>query len=472
VTRILHFNTHGERRYFLGQENRELYDLIGLNGNIVSHSPAGVAAFLATVAKDFYIDPQTHAFQHATTHLKRKVELDNGTVMAFKPSVEKLAKERLGEPFASVISNDRPLTPRNFLDSHGKPVGPVIRQVCEKIAKFQDTFLADSIDEETREYMDDESALHPKFIVAPYFYLSPASWIEWLTVNIAFYNQAKASRQNRDVYLALVMPQGLLGESKRVCDRLQKEVGRIDGILLWIDDHDEEALSSDQALQYVNLLEGLRSSTSVVLNTHGGYLSCMLCHEETGPLLSGVGQAPNYGESRGVVPVGGGLPRARFYLQKAHSRLRFAEAASILVARKWLSMTTTYRDKVCKCQQCDALIRQHGNAEKAFYCYGESNVSVSERRGTVMEFEYPTAEAKEIGIWHYLYNKNFEFASIGRQSFQSLVDALLSDHTELAEDPDSDYLSYLKVWNQALKDRFLQRATMMRVKPPLGFPPS
>ena len=70
---IYHYNTHAEKRYFLGSEHHSLYDVIALNGNIVSHTPEGVAGFLAMAAKDFYIDPQTHAFQHATINLKRDV---------------------------------------------------------------------------------------------------------------------------------------------------------------------------------------------------------------------------------------------------------------------------------------------------------------------------------------------------------------------------------------------------------------
>ena len=42
---IYHYNVHSEQRYFVGPEHRDLYDLIFLNGNIVSHTPAGIAAF-------------------------------------------------------------------------------------------------------------------------------------------------------------------------------------------------------------------------------------------------------------------------------------------------------------------------------------------------------------------------------------------------------------------------------------------
>ena len=128
---IYHYNTHAEKRFFLGSEHRHLYDLIAVNGNIISHSPEGSAGMLATAGKEFFIDPQTHAFQHPTRFLKRDIsdrEKGEPPKYAFKPSVDRLARERLGFPFDSVITNDRPLTADIFLDSAGRPMADVIKR--------------------------------------------------------------------------------------------------------------------------------------------------------------------------------------------------------------------------------------------------------------------------------------------------------------------------------------------------------
>lgn len=168
---IYHYNTHAEKRYFLG-EHRDLYDLIALNGTIVSHTPTGIAGFIATVAKEYYIDPQTHAFQHATIHLKRKKEESGIQAFEFKPSIIKLAKERLGSIFASVIDNDSPFRPSNFLTDDNQLNTDIIEQVCRNVVEFQLNMLERELDEETREFIKDTD-FSPKFIVAPYFYLSP-----------------------------------------------------------------------------------------------------------------------------------------------------------------------------------------------------------------------------------------------------------------------------------------------------------
>ncbi len=151
---IYHYNVHSEQRYFLGPEHRDLYDLIFLNGNIVSHTPSGIAAFLATTAKDFYIDPQTHIFQHNTIHLKRdnsdanKGETPN---YQFKPSIIRLAQERLGKPFSFAIEQDRPLSHVDFFQDDGSINQEIINSMCENVVSFQKETMYNSLDANSSE---------------------------------------------------------------------------------------------------------------------------------------------------------------------------------------------------------------------------------------------------------------------------------------------------------------------------------
>jgi hypothetical protein len=454
VTHVLHYNTHAERRYFLGTD-RDHYDLIGLNGNIVSHSPAGVAAFLATAAKPFYIDPQTHAFQHATIHLKRPVSgSGKGSILEFKPSVVRLANERLGEPFATVIREDRPLSPNDFLDSPNSPRKDRIDQICTSVLDFQTHFLSDSIDAEIKEFMDDPKAFLPEFVIAPYFYLPLVSWKEWLAVNIACYIQAKKMPYSLPIYLALVLPHRLLEQADEIFEDIVMSLKSVDGFLLWIDEQEEESLTEKQIKDYISFLKKLNSLSRNVINIHGGYLSTLLCHHEAGPLLSGVGHSANYGEHREVVPIGGGIPRARFYLMKAHSRLRYSEAAEIVVPKKWLISDAAYRNNVCDCKQCNELIRKLGDAESAFNAYGASKVTVVPSRGSILRFEYPTPEAKEAGIRHYLCNKFEEISRLDRIPLTILVKSLEDAYKEISEVTNGEYVSHLEIWKRALLAAF------------------
>jgi hypothetical protein len=448
---ILHYNTHAEKRYFLGND-RKCYDIIGLNGNIVSHSPDGVAAFLATVNKPFYMDPQTHAFQHSTIHLKRtKKELDGDTGMEFKPSIVRLAVERLKEPFSRVISTDRPLTPLDFSDSANNPIPEIIFRVCESVVHFQTGFLSESIDDETKEFMENSDSLLPDFVVAPYFYLSELSWREWLAINISCYRTTKSISPDRPVFLEIVLSKGMLGQVTSICRMLSDSLKAVDGVLLWIDEHEEEELSEAECVAYIKMLRLLRSITKNVLSIHGGYLSTLLCHSDAGHLLSGTGHSANYGEYREVVPIGGGIPRARFYLFKAHSRLRFAEAAEIVTQKGWLKEEALYRANVCSCSQCVQLISDLGSPEAAFGSYGNSHVTVVQRRGTVMRFEYPTTEAKDAGIRHYIYNKSKENEDLLSRPLRVLVDDLGKDYSSIAIVSGGEYVSHLQIWRRALE---------------------
>lgn len=404
---------------------------------------------LATAAKPFYIDPQTHAFQHDTIHLKRKSS--NGLEYEFKPSIVSLAREHLLEPFASVIEEDKPLTPRTFLDSKGNPIGKVIEGVCKNIVDFQLNFLRESIDDETRDMIGDLSFLSPEFVVAPYFYLTPNAWKEWLKINLAFYSEAKAKYSSSKIFLALILP-GMMLDSVPEIARTIKEIKiPVDGILLWIDSHEEENLSTSECKEYIVFLRSLKSLTSEVVNIHGGYLSELLCHKDAEYLLTGFGHSVNYGEHREVVPVGGGLPQARFYLMKAHSRLKYADAARIVISKGWLESKKTFNDKVCRCLKCESLIKEYGSAEGAFNAYGDSKVTVVPVKGTIRRFEYPTAGAKEAGIRHYLYNKAEEIKRINEQPLRELLDELEVDYKEISSVTYGALINHLKVWREAVK---------------------
>ncbi len=454
ATHIYHYNTHAEKRFFLGPEHHELYDMIALNGNIVSHTTAGIAGFIATAGKDFYINPQTCAFQHATIHLKRDVsdkKIGEKPRYEFKPSIIKLATERLGGAFSDVISLDRPIKPAVFLNNDGHIRDEAIDAVCNKVGEFQLRTMIDELDEEAREFIGDYSNLQPKFLIAPYFYLSPHNWLEWLKINIACYQRTKSIFRELPIYLCLVVSKEVLHNHDVIIDEISKV--KPDGILLWIDELIEETLLESEIKKYIQFLQGLKQNTETIYNSHGGYLSNLLCHTQIGPLLNGVGHAMNYGEHRPIIPIGGGIPMARFYLYSIHSRLRFGDAAGIITAKGWLDSTTKYRKNVCKCHQCKELIEEKGSVELAFDGYGQSNpVTIARRSGTIVALEYPTREARQAAIRHYLYNKAKEFDDIHHKNFNELVGYLKNTYDEITLDLSEDYVSHLLTWHKVLSD--------------------
>lgn len=449
---IYHYNTHAEKRYFLGAEHHELYDIIALNGNIVSHTPQGVAAFLATAGKNFYIDPQTHAFQHATIHLKRDVadkKKKEAPRYEFKPSIVKLAKERLGSPFSDVITNDKPIGPSVFLEN-GNIRTSVIDQVCQNVKTFQLGMIESELDAEAKEFIEDSSGFKPAFVIAPYFYLSKHQWQDWLKITVSCYTRMQGLVKETPTYLNLVISRDALDNDDAIVQAISSV--KPEGILLWIDSHVEEELRISEVTKYIEFLQKLKKITGTLYNSHGGYLSILLCHPELGGYLDGVAHSMNYGEHRNVVPVGGGLPMARFYLRPVHSRLRWGDAASIVQPRDWLDSVERYREKICSCHQCQELFSDKHSAENVFGLYGKDNpVTIVRRNGTMVRLNYPTKEAKQAATRHYLYNKAREFDDIRSKECGELLQELDTTCRELAEDA-GEAVAHLRTWHNVLHD--------------------
>jgi hypothetical protein len=448
---IYHYNTHGEKRYFLGKEHHSLYDVIALNGNIVSLTPNGVAGFLSTSGKPFYIDPQTYAFQYPTIHLKADVsDKDKGEEprFEFKPSIVKLAVERLGSIFANVITTDRPIHYAAFYNNN-KINLETIDEVCSKIINFQLNTMIDEVDAETREYIEGNSNLTPQFIIAPYFSLTRHTWSKWFEINLCCFKRTKELCKQTPVFMAIVISRDLLSNYNTICDQIASM--KPDGIVLWIDDFIEEYISDSEITNYIELLRELRKCTKTIYISHGGYLSLLLSRPETKGLVDGVGHSVNYGEHRGVVPIGGGIPMARFYLLSVHSRLRFGDAAGIAVGMNWLASEKIYRDKICKCRQCVDLFSTNKSAEKVFYAYGDNKpVTIRRRSGSIVRLEYPTKEAKQIATRHYLYNKAEEFKDVNEQSLNVLLQNLETTYNEIASQIGEEFVSHLLTWCQNL----------------------
>jgi len=450
---IYHYNTNSEQRFFLGAEHRDLYNLIGFNGNIVSHTPAGIAAFISNVNKEYYIDPQTHAFQHSTINLKRNISNKEETPeYDFKPSIQTLARERLKGIFENVIDLDEPISWRDFFKDD-KINHSLIEETCNNIFDFQRNILQNELDDETKELLgEDIDSYTPKFLIPPYFYISKPNNKEWLIVNESFYKYAKDSTEDIQIYYALVISKDIIFSD--FSEEIVASISKLnpDGIILWIDSFVEEDLTANEILGYIDFLKKIKIHTENILNIHGGYLSTLLCHSELDEILSGFGHSINYGENRSVIPVGGGIPMARFYYPSIHSRLRHGDAYEIMREMKYFGSVDKYRSKVCSCAQCIQLIDNNDSIEDAFIRYGDFPVTFR-RSGSLVRFEYPTKEAKEFASKHYLYVKAKEFNDITNKSIREINEELKNTYKELSV-TSSSFIGHLDNWSTIIERLF------------------
>lgn len=447
---IYNYSVHAEQRYFLGREHRGGYDAISINGNIVAYSSKGVSSFVATANKQFFIDPQTHAFQHPTVHLKNKSTDENGlTKYEFKPSIRKLANH-LGAQFDSVINNDSPIIPDIFVDSRGDVIEENVIEIVDRAVRFQNELLISELNAEDLEFLDSDVDLRPMFILAPYFVLTLRNWERWLSVNLELYKCTKQRYSDKRIFLKIVVSKDVLEDhANEICEQVNSV--NPDGILLWIDELNEQEASRSLLQSYLLLLRNLKSQTSEIYNTHGGYFSTLLTHREVN-LLQGVGHSINYGEYRPIVPVGGGIPRAWFYLPLLHTRVRYGDALGILLENNYLQSVDSFGTNVCKCLQCKELISKLGSIEKVFNAYGESSVSVQRRAGSFVRFEYPTKEAKQYAARHYLYNKQYEFENLNEVGIGERANELEETLNNVSSGTDPSYLRHLFKWKKCLDE--------------------
>jgi len=304
----------GDQKYLLG-EFAETYDQLVVNANMVAHMPSAMSQFLSQqLKKPFVIDPQTHAFQHEVDSLLSKSEKSAGLL---KRSWKRLV-EQYGAPLNSVIGSDEPrsLLPDDLADRQ------LLTEFCKRVLLYQR-------DEITREIKEGEDAdyirflaeqtganagnVPPAMLIAPYFFIGGPLQDDWLELNRQCVDASRqiVNADAPDIPLAaqVVISKELLSDNSWR-DKIAKAflAGNPDVILLWIDGFSEQAASSAQLEHFVEFVGELSQQNSPVINLYGGFFS--VAEARVGKLkdkLKGVCHGLEYGESRFVNPVAGGV---------------------------------------------------------------------------------------------------------------------------------------------------------------------
>jgi len=430
-------------------EYRDSLDGVVINANMVVHIPNAIAGFLAERATDkrFFIDPLTHAFQHKLSNIL-SVNHKTGE-LGIKSSLKKL-RDRYGEPIKTVLNDKKPrsVTPDDF--SGGKA-----KVFCKSVLEFQKTHLNNKLkDRDSYEYLKflkkKPNVLEPRFLVAPYFYMSSLTFDDWLPLNLEFIEFAKESAKenfpNDDIFAEIVIDKEVLNDKNRY-DKLVKKYAAVnpDGYLIWIDDFDTTQVGKKLLSNFVNFIKGLRAHGNPVINLYGDYFSVLLTKLKDGP--TGIVHGPEYGESRPVVPVGGGIPTAKYYFPPLHKRMSYDEVAKMLTNRNIFETNDVnwFYSKVCNCKICRDTLKKDIHNFKSF---GLSKPV--QLRPTIIRY-YPLEETKDKCLRHYLEVKAKEFEEIRQNSLKDALKKLggaLNEYKGLLGLEDT---VYLRVWRDILK---------------------
>lgn len=405
---IVRYGTAADQKFLLG-DLLDTYDQLVINATIAAHMPAALASFLAQRANDkpYFIDPQTHAFQHDFSDLESTSEGKEGEV---KRSIGVLATA-YGDPISDCINRKVSVLPEDFAE-------PAQRSdFCERVIRFQlEQIAGQAKRQDTAKYYEFLQArgmtgnpTEPSLVVAPYFYLQANTLQHWLPVNIkcALDSQKKASALGRRLGVQVVISQDVL-MSQKLCGDVTKAYAKLDPdlFLIWVDRFSEHAASEDELRALVSFVEHLGKKAPVV-NLYGGFFSVALRHCGVTPELAGITHGLEYGEDRGVLPIGGGIPVAKFYLPQLHVRLPFRDALRA-IQRLDVSSTNEFFERVCGCEECRGTILKDVND---FMKYGETKAIQVNRRGRLAVVEFPLPETRARTVRHYMWSKAAEYGS-------------------------------------------------------------
>lgn len=445
------YGTSAEQRYMAGRFE-STYDCIVVNANMVSHAPAALAAFIGQAVhnKPFFMDPQTHAFQHDITLLQRTESIseneeggaDNSRKL--RRSIQRLV-DAYGDPIRSRISAGEVVLPDDFRDA------AVVQAFAERVAQFQLNELRQKATEqglvEYYEFAGVSHAVRPVGIVAPYFFMDQTTVHDWIDINIAMINSVARSYGEAEVLAQLVISKDLLYDEhafQLVVDRYREvPAGKV---LLWIDSFSEHEASAPLLKRYANLVRDIGQQREVAM-LYGSYFSVALARFVPNSGLAGVCHGLEYGEDRAVIPAIGGLPVSKFYYPAIHKRVRFPDA--FRMARPYLNSAQDYLAHVCRCYTCQEVMTGQ-DPERAFGMYGKSHPVTFKRRSQVVTLQYPDTDTRDRCVRHYMWNKAREFRE--ETSLGEVIDHLQEAYEEHKRTLGLAEVGHCKTWAQVLKD--------------------
>jgi hypothetical protein len=429
---ILRYGTNAEQKYI--DKLKNCFDLLTINGNMLAHTPGAIASFIMMLisetktVKGYFIDPITHAFQH-----------DVSTIMSYSKKEEKLVIKKsvrnlidyYGEPIKTIINSGNSILPSNFDTKEIK------ESFTQNVIEFQLSTITSQLYEkgflEYLQYVDDKSyllnLLKPYLVIPPYFFLdaSDPQFNNWLSLNIDFINIAKEKYPTEKVYGQLVISQNILLNEKilnKICSKYVES--KPEGILLWIDNFDEHEVTTDLLTNYCNIVKCLHLNNIRVYNLYGGFFSTILTgfRDELGYELNGVGHSLEYGESRPVVPVGGGIPTNKYYYYPLHYRLDYRKATGLLNNLGYFSIdprkgALRYYKNICSCPICRDIIRNDINN---FSIFENTEFYEVVLRGSVQRRSYASQDTKEVCVLHYQYNKIKEFQEVEKRTLNDFME--------------------------------------------------
>lgn len=465
IKHILRYGTNADQDYFTDFDS--CYDIVAINASMAAFAPNALAIFVAkkTPEKEFFIDPMTHLFQHNKGYISSEKRVDGEEKVEIKRSIAKLI-DKYAEKVDGYNNED---TDKNYNLLREKIRADAIdatffKQLAEGVLDFQKGLVPDEKKVEYSAYIDyanqsvseDEKIDFqntPIFLIAPYFFLQAND--EWLNKNISLIEQSISLKGDFEIYSQLVISKHLLdkavlrgGDSDLDTIVTKYSEQNVSGYLVWVDNYIEHDEPSESLVKYSEILKTLKSGDKKVNALYGGYFSVLLGHKDIA-ILDGVAHGLEYGEARAVVPVGGGIPRAKFYLPKLHKRVDFPDMVEFL-KEKEIDTKEKYHQEICDCSTCREVIRSNDVLTEFTNAFGQTKSTTIKRGDSIVTLSFSTKETKDLSLRHYLASKKIEFGSLENKNIAELIQELKDVSEEYQKYFDASYTAHLDEWAEAL----------------------
>jgi hypothetical protein len=299
-----------------------------------------------------------------------------------------------------------------------------IKELTRNVIKFQQHFLVNRYEKGKKDdgfddYTDyDETipiTIAPKYLIPPYFYLSLDDIDSgWLDLNIQAINEAMNTEEPAKIAAQIVLERQLLMSGSHIDEIADKynAVRGLETIFIWVDAFNETEVGEKYLKQFAALLKKFRGKK--IINLYGGYYSLLLWKKG---LLSGFCHGPGYGEQRGIKPVGGGIPTAKYYLHHISNRVQHELASSVLDKKNQLN--EKYFSEVCNCSMCKELLSPTPSVEN-FEKYGIYKDPIPGER------EIPTEDTLRYNQLHFLLKRFSDIKTVKIDTelkrFQEFID--------------------------------------------------
>jgi len=302
--------------------------------------------------------------------------------------------------------------------------------------------------------MDGELNPAPLALVAPYFCMLDIDYDDWLPLCRRSIEAAVSLRDHASVFGMVAVDRGIItndAAKNNIIDQLG-DLG-VSGYIIWVDDLNEHEASIDQLRGLLNFANRLRERAGTLINLHGSFFSVLAGGILSGRSFTGVAHGPEFGEHRGFVPVGGGIPIARYYLPKLHQRCRYRDVVAILHVKYGGDLAAInakrFHTEICGCDACrHTLDGDVGN----FTRFGEARPGQVERGRGTARVEFPTGAAKRLCLEHYLQSKFVEYKMATAALPDDIIRALRQAARDYREAAGAGAVAHLSRWTKALEE--------------------